>query len=59
MLHLVGNHAETKHMLKLSNTPRLAWEEILMAGLEQQQIRHHGYAKGLRDQQFPLSLQAQ
>src|SRR5712692_3712167 len=47
MLHLVGHHTETKRMLKLSNTPRLARDDLLMARAEQQQIRQHRDAKGL------------
>src|SRR5712692_3426850 len=47
MLHLVGHHTETKRMLKLSNTPRLARDDLLMARSKQQQIRQPGYAKGL------------
>src|SRR5438309_3073288 len=57
MLHLVGHHTETKRMLKLSNTPRLARDDLLMARAEQQQIRQHGDAKGLLNPSLlPTSL---
>ena len=44
-------------MLKLSHTPRLARDDLLMACAEQQQIRQHGDAKGLLDPSlFPTDL---
>src|SRR5437588_3617098 len=55
MLHLVGHHTETKRMLKLSNTPRLARDDLLMARAEQQQIRQHGDAKGLLNPSLVLT----
>src|SRR5713226_9486654 len=36
-------------MLKLTQTPRLAWDEFLMAHADQQQIGHHCNAKGVLD----------
>ena len=36
-------------MLQMSNTPRLARDDLLMARSQQQQIRQHGDAKGLLD----------
>jgi len=55
MLHLVGHHTATKRMLKLSHTPRLARDDLLMARSEQQQIRQHGYAKGLLNPSLVLT----
>ncbi len=39
-------------MLKLSHTPRLAREDVLMTHTDQQQVRHHGNAKGVLDSSF-------
>jgi hypothetical protein len=36
-------------MLQLRNTPRRPWENLLMAGTDQQQIRQHRNAKGFLD----------
>src|SRR5215831_11270060 len=36
-------------MLQLCNAPRGPWENLLMAGTDQQQIRQHGNAKGFLD----------
>src|SRR2546426_6197666 len=44
-------------MLKLRYTPRLPRNNLLMACTDQQQIRHHCYAKGLLDPSlFPTDL---
>ena len=42
-------------MLKLSNTPRLAQDDLLMARSEQQQIRQYRYAKGLLNPSLVLT----
>jgi len=55
MLHLVGHHTETKRLLKLRNTPRLARDDFLMARSKQQQRRQHGDAKGLLDPSLVLT----
>jgi hypothetical protein len=36
-------------MLQLRNTPRRPWENLLMAGTDQQPIRQHRNAKGVLD----------
>lgn len=52
MRYLIGDHTQSKRMLKLRDAPRLTGDNLLMTGSEQKQIRHHGNAKGLLNPLF-------
>jgi hypothetical protein len=54
MFYLIGHYTDAKRMLKLRNTPRLAWDDLLMARVEQQ-IRQHAYTKGFLDPSLVLA----
>ena len=52
MSDLIGDHTQSKRMLKLRYAPRLTGDNLLMTRSDQEQIRHHGDAKGLLNPVF-------
>ncbi len=47
MSRLIGDDPQPKAMLKLRQTPRFAWNDLLMRQPQDEQIGQYRYAKGL------------
>ena len=47
MRRLIGDHPQPKAMLKLGQTPRFAWNDLLMRQPQDEQICQYRHAKGL------------
>jgi hypothetical protein len=50
--YLIGDHTQSKGMLKLSNAPRSTGNDFLMACSDQKEVRHYRNAKGVLNSAF-------